>query len=100
MTASIYLNAAGTGNFDIDPGFVDAEEGDFRVGPYAPVLDKGVEVPEWLETDFAGQPRILNGKTDIGIYEGYLNTVVPESPADGEAAAPEDGLLTPEMEVV
>ena len=94
VTASIYLNAAGTGNFDIDPGFVDAEEGDFRVGPYAPVLDKGVEVPEWLETDFAGQPRILNGKTDIGIYEGYLNTVVPESPADGEAAAPEDGLLT------
>lgn len=94
ITASIYLNATGTGNFDIDPGFMDAEGGDFRVGPFAPVLDKGVAVPEWLETDFSGQPRILNGKPDIGIFEGYLNTVVPESPVDGAAATPEGGLLT------
>ncbi len=71
----------GEGNIDAHPGFVDAENGDFRLMPDSPCIDAGFNDPDLPETDIAGMHRIMFGgkglTVDMGAYEFYVNKVEP-----------------------
>ena len=60
----------GTGNITNDPQFVDATNGDYRLLPSSPCIDRGIN-QDWMldATDLDGNPRILNGMVDMGAYE-------------------------------
>jgi hypothetical protein len=82
----------GEGNIDADPLFVDPAAGDFHLSPGSPCLDAGDNalVPDWLTTDFEGDPRIAaRGNNianiaivDMGADENYLpsSSPPPENP--------------------
>jgi hypothetical protein len=57
-------------NVVADPQFVDPANGDYRLGPNSPCIDAGLN-EEWMDgaQDLDGNPRIQNGRVDIGAYE-------------------------------
>jgi parallel beta-helix repeat protein len=61
----------GDGNIDADPLFVDVGMDDCRLLAVSPCIDAGdpayVPVPD--ETDLDGNPRVVNGRIDMGAYE-------------------------------
>ncbi len=61
----------GTGNIDADPCFVDSDANDYHLLPTSPCIDTGD--PNYLagpnETDLDGNPRIIDGRIDMGAYE-------------------------------
>jgi uncharacterized repeat protein (TIGR01451 family)/CSLREA domain-containing protein len=61
----------GTGNIDADPLFVDKANGDLHLQPESPAIDAGDNdvVPPAVTTDLDGNPRIINGKVDMGAFE-------------------------------
>lgn len=60
------------GNIAIDPQFVDAAAGDYRLQATSPCLDAGDDgVVSWAE-DLDGNPRIAFGAVDMGAYEAQL----------------------------
>ncbi len=62
--------AEGRGNITLDPQFVDAASGDYRLKDTSPCIDAGWNLySEGLETDLDGKTRILNGVVDMGAYE-------------------------------
>ena len=52
-----------------DPHFIRAEAGDFRLRCDSPCIDAGDKMYVTNTVDFAGNPRIVNNKVDIGAYE-------------------------------
>lgn len=74
----------GEGNTDVDPLFVDAENGDFHLQPNSPCIDSGsVEGPA---EDLDGNPRPVDvpgvgregeGAFDMGAYEFQVPTPTP-----------------------
>ena len=69
-TYSCFPNATGTGNIDVDPCFISFDE--FRIHPAS--LCKNAGDPCTLSTlvgnyDIDHQPRITDGRIDIGAYE-------------------------------
>ena len=62
---------AGIGNIDADPMFVDVAVDDYRLQPGSPCIDVGD--PDYAalpnETDLDGNPRVVNGRIDMGTYE-------------------------------
>ncbi|UCD49531.1 MAG: hypothetical protein JSW27_18610 [Phycisphaerales bacterium] len=58
-----------------DPAGADGVPGtlddDLRLSVGSPCIDAGSRVllPEWVTTDLAGQPRVVNAKVDMGAYE-------------------------------
>ncbi len=60
----------GQGNITNEPQFVDAAAGDYRLLPSSPCIDAGIN-QDWMfdATDLAGNPRMLNGRVDMGAYE-------------------------------
>jgi PKD repeat protein len=79
----------GVGQLNADPMFVNPASGDFRIPGNSPAVDHGNPAPVGFldsTTDLAGQPRVVNGRRDIGAYEyqrqpptasinGYVQTV-------------------------
>jgi len=61
----------GEGNIDADPLFVDADNDDYHLLPASPCIDAGD--PNYVagpnETDLDGNPRVMNGRIDMGAYE-------------------------------
>ncbi|MCS6875568.1 MAG: DUF5123 domain-containing protein, partial [Aquificaceae bacterium] len=59
------------GNVQVDPRFVNASAGDFRLQANSPLIDKGYNnLPsELLQKDKDGNPRVVGGAVDIGAYE-------------------------------
>ena len=76
-TATLYFNDIGhilndsgavqAGNIAVDPGFVDAGGGDYRLGADSPLLGRS----HWLTggTDLLGAAYPLHGHQDFGAYE-------------------------------
>lgn len=60
---------AGTGNIDVEPMFVDAANGDFRLQAESPVIDAGTSDADAPTTDIAGTPRPQGTTWDMGAYE-------------------------------
>ena len=68
--------SAQNGNISADPLFVNSAAGDFHLQPASPAVDAGTNsVANLPQTDYAGNPRILDGNNDcvstvdIGAYE-------------------------------
>jgi parallel beta-helix repeat protein len=61
----------GQGNIDADPCFVNTDVNDYRLLGGSPCIDTGDPnyIPEPSETDLDGNPRVLNGRIDMGAYE-------------------------------
>ncbi|RCW29694.1 choice-of-anchor Q domain-containing protein [Marinilabilia salmonicolor] len=74
VSYTIYDKGDSDFNLKGDPGFVDAENGDFRLRDESIALNAGSNdaLPEWLTTDYFGNSRILADTVDIGISEGAV----------------------------
>lgn len=87
------LAVCAAGNLlDIPPHFRDTLNGDFRLQPWSPLVDAGDNAAAaGLASDFAGQPRIQNGRVDIGAFElGPFRANLSSKPACG--AFPNGGI--------
>ena len=63
---------AGTGNIDADPLFVDAVTGNYQLQADSPSVNTGdpnSTAASVSQLDLAGNPRIDNGRIDMGAYE-------------------------------
>jgi hypothetical protein len=58
---------SGLTNFMADPYFVDPYNGDFHLQSGSPAINAGPDLP--IELDYAGNPRVVDGRMDIGPYE-------------------------------
>ncbi|MEA2487977.1 MAG: hypothetical protein QOF16_1631 [Actinomycetota bacterium] len=61
------------------PLFVDAAAGDFHEASGSPTIDAGVTDSANGSMDLDGNPRVVNGVTDIGAYEAPLTDPVPDT---------------------
>lgn len=58
------------GNISADPLFVDPVSGDYHLQAGSPCIDAGDNTaPKLPDTDLDGNPRIINGVVDMGVYE-------------------------------
>jgi uncharacterized repeat protein (TIGR01451 family) len=63
---------AGTGNIDVDPQFVDAANGDYRLKAGSPAINAGdpsSTTTTVSDRDLVGNPRIAQARIDMGAYE-------------------------------
>ncbi len=60
----IPLPLSGTGNIAVDPAFVDAAAGDYRLRADSACIDTGTSVVATIATDLDGIPRPLDGNRD------------------------------------
>jgi hypothetical protein len=69
-SACVAVPPPGTGTLDIEPAFVDAANGNFRLRPNSPVRDAGDDSPPGTtrNVDLDGLPRVV-GRVDMGAYE-------------------------------
>jgi len=75
------------GSLDVDPGFVDMKDLDFRLRPNSPALKAGVAAPE-APTDVTGKPRPRTGAVSMGCYEGAYKGAAEPRPTPGVVIAP------------
>ncbi|MEE9295587.1 MAG: right-handed parallel beta-helix repeat-containing protein, partial [Phycisphaerae bacterium] len=73
-----------TTNLDVDPEFVDPENGNYHVELCSPVVDMGDPeyVPAKDETDIDGEPRLMDLAVDIGSDE-VDRSALPDSNENG-----------------
>ncbi|GAB3507178.1 hypothetical protein GCM10027341_41300 [Spirosoma knui] len=86
----------GTGNLSVDPLFVDAANGDFRLSACSPLVDAGNSTISYTvgnlvsftlpDTDLAGNPRRVR-TIDLGAYEfqGSPTVGIAQQPANATA---------------
>ncbi|MGD8902112.1 MAG: right-handed parallel beta-helix repeat-containing protein [Anaerolineae bacterium] len=77
-------NSCGDGNIDADPLFLDPGNGDYHLGLGSPGIDAGSNTAPYLpETDFEGDPRIMDGDgdgdpiVDMGVDEVWARVYLP-----------------------
>ena len=65
----------GEGNISNAPEFIQAQVSDYRLLANSPCVNSGTNL-SWMTgaTDFAGVPRIMYGRVDIGAYEYEIPT--------------------------
>lgn len=64
---------AGAGNLAVNPQFVSLIGRNYRLAAGSPCIDKGSNVFAEGVADLDGNPRILNGRVDMGAYEYQYN---------------------------
>jgi len=75
-------NSSGTGNRTSSPGFVDRNNGDYRLAAGSDCIDTGDNGhADSSSTDLDGLPRIINDFVDIGAYE-YTHGPLIETSVD------------------
>jgi parallel beta-helix repeat protein len=80
----------GPGNVDSDPCFLDVSSGDYHLRCDSACIDAGDPnyVGEPNETDMDGNPRVVNGRVDMGAHEFqgviYVDDDAPGDPGPGD----------------
>jgi hypothetical protein len=84
----------GAGNVvDVDPLFVNAGAGDYRLSPGSPVVDQGDPAPGGPPLDRAGNARVIDGDgvpgavRDMGAYE-LTDAIAPQTTITSGPAGP------------
>ena len=64
------LSVPGDGNLTNSPAFVNLAAGDYRLTGFSPCIGAGTN-QDWMlgATDLAGNPRVLDGRVDLGAFE-------------------------------
>jgi len=75
----------GEGNFDGNPKWVDAKNGNLRLRHNSPCIDAGTDDAVTEPFDLDGNPRILGQRVDIGAYENLCADVTDLSAQRVEA---------------
>ena len=78
----------GPGNMMMDPCFVDASAGDYRLRQGSPCIDAGATGYPIGETDLSGGMRVRGGGVDIGCFE-FVSTVANTNATHGVTVPPE-----------
>lgn len=74
----------GVGNLDTNPGFLFSGDHPFRLAGDSPCVDAGAPDTTGLllpPVDLAGDPRLQNGRIDMGAYESALATGIVHAEA-------------------
>jgi len=84
-------------NIDADPLFVQPGADDLRLAFGSPCVNKGdtSAVPDGVDTDLAGNPRVIDGVVDMGAYEGEYEPL-PPADADYDFDEGDAGFFIPE----
>ncbi|MEZ4649369.1 MAG: right-handed parallel beta-helix repeat-containing protein [Candidatus Eisenbacteria bacterium] len=86
----------GTGNFGLDPEFLDPNGGDLHVGAQSPCIDAGDDGAVRADVDLDGNPRTVGSSVDMGCYEFQDTSGLPDIGAPpvgdgGIGGGPNDG---------
>lgn len=68
-SCSLYLEDDLYGRIQVEPRFIDATNGNYRLASDSPCINQGVDPLPHTDTDLDGLPRIVNGTVDMGAYE-------------------------------
>jgi nitrous oxidase accessory protein NosD len=69
---------ASTGDLAVDPHFVSPANADYHLANGSPAIDAGTNpAPDLPATDLDGNPRIVNGIVDLGVYEHVAPATAP-----------------------
>jgi hypothetical protein len=86
MFSDVQGGFEGPGNVDVDPLFVDADGGDFRLRADSPCVDAGERIYD-LTDDFEGDPRGYDGSAqprgDGSDYDIGADEYLPDTDGDG-----------------
>jgi hypothetical protein len=68
----------GSGNIDLDPHFVDPENGDYHLADWSPCIGTGLDTSIVSSTDIEGNPRPnpAGSNPDMGAYENALGAPI------------------------
>jgi hypothetical protein len=84
------VTAPGSGsNQIVVPVFQNIGAGNFIQCATSPTLDAGITNPANGAEDVAANPRTLDGKTDIGAFEGSINCTPPVPPGPDPGPGPD-----------
>jgi predicted outer membrane repeat protein len=93
----------GLGNIGVDPIFVHPTTGNYHLSPNSPCINAGDPdyVPEPGDTDIDGDPRVMDGRIDIGFDEFILTSepLIGISPTEFEIYADVGG-ANPENKIL
>ncbi|MFC2138848.1 sugar-binding protein, partial [Bacteroidota bacterium] len=71
---------SGTGNINTDPLFIDPDNEDYHLQKSSPCINTGTPDTSGLNipaTDLDGNPRIYEGRIDMGAYEATDTFIIP-----------------------